>query len=425
MLLAILLLLTLVSCSNGQFKGSSRYSTEFFGTYVEMICYDYVGKNEQTQLDLTWSSVEAILTDIDNSISLTNADSDVSRFNALEGNQTISISNTTALMIRIAKDLYSKTNGAYNPCVYPLVDLYGFSARFTNITTEQEYAQMAKLPYDRDTLSQYSQQLPQQEYIDAFILLNDFDGITMQGNAIDGYTLTKSATSVQVDGTIYYQQIDLGGIGKGYAVDMVRSVMADNGYQYGLFTCGGSSIYLGKYASIDVYNGFTEGDYNVGITSPRYSGTVGNNYMTTKAMDTVVSSSGDYQTGHYYMVGQSRLCHIIDADSGYPINYKGSNTQSGICAVAIFGGNGADGDCLSTALCVMGIEGALEYLNSDDNVNKYQYIITLYNSEQPNYCEVVTNIADYTISQSAQGYYRVVSTTVNGITTYNGQLITE
>ena len=56
--------------------------------------------------------------------------SDISRFNQLSFGEEIAVSNYTADMLSAAFYAYEKTGGLYNPCVYPLVDLWGFSYRF-------------------------------------------------------------------------------------------------------------------------------------------------------------------------------------------------------------------------------------------------------------------------------------------------------
>ena len=64
--------------------------------------------------------------------------------------------------------------------------------------------------------------------------------------------------------------------------------------------------------------------------------------------------------------------------------------QSGICAVTVLGDNAAMCDALSTALCVMGPDGAIECMNRPDLAG-YDYLMILY-SDALDHCEIVTDL---------------------------------
>lgn len=68
--------------------------------------------------------------------------------------------------------MYEKTNGLYDPSVYPLIDLWGFSPRFNS----SSYTPV--MPYDRLFVAG-KLPLPDQEMIEALLPLVGLDGIEL------------------------------------------------------------------------------------------------------------------------------------------------------------------------------------------------------------------------------------------------------
>jgi thiamine biosynthesis lipoprotein len=122
---------------------------------------------------------------------------------------------------------------------------------------------------------------------------------------------------------IYYAgTIDLGGIGKGYAVEAARQQLLKNGAKSGMIDMRSSIVVFGR------------NNWRIGIQDPRDK---------EKLLGVVVlhdgqslSTSGDYERGH----------HIIEPKTGQP---------GRLCrAVTVIGDNAAETDALSTALFVLG-----------------------------------------------------------------------
>ena len=65
---------------------------------------------------------------INSLMSTYDSQSEISRFNKLETGQCQAISAETQAVIDRSKILYSKTEGAFDPTVGPLVNLWGFGA---------------------------------------------------------------------------------------------------------------------------------------------------------------------------------------------------------------------------------------------------------------------------------------------------------
>ena len=259
--------------------------------------------------------------------------SDLYNFNNAIDGQTIEVSEVTYKLLSKAKDAYSLTNGDYNPCVYHLVDLWGFSKRFfTNYKKTKVY--------DRDFVDNYYP-LPDNKYVDAFKLLTDFDKVEFSENN-GKYTLTKNNTKVSIDGVDYYLKLDIGGIIKGYVTDVVKAIMVTKNVTKGYVSYGTSSLCL-------LDNADNTG-WELTLTHPRKEGT----YCDMRMSNKFVATSGDYE--RFYNVDGKRYSHLIDGKTGKPID-------NGVCSVTVFCDDGLIADALSTALSVGGKEKIKSFVN--------------------------------------------------------------
>lgn len=124
-------------------------------------------------------------------------------------------------------------------------------------------------------------------------------------------------------------RIDLGGIAKGYSLDVMevylhtvkpqpRQVIVDFG------------------GNLLLYSGGRKHDWKIGIRDPRGQGIIG--YV--RSGDAFVATSGDYE--RYFERDGKRYCHIIDPSTGYP----GILNQSVTVITDIQPLHGAIGDAL-------------------------------------------------------------------------------
>lgn len=308
--------------SNYDIKSYSTLSIFSTTTNLQII----LDKKNNIDSDLVWDEIKQELQNLDNNISVYNKNSDIYKFNVMSPGK-LEVSKDTYNIILLAKTLYELTNGLFDPSIYPLLDLWGFTDRHRENNFEATKA------YDRQD---FKNNLPDQKYIQAFTELTAFDQIEIEEDN-GKYYLTKPNVFVDVEGTIYYMQIDLGGIGKGIAIEKAKEILNKNGIERGYISCGVSSVYCMKR---DVEN-----LYKISFKDPRSSG----NYMFIEKNNTTISTSGDYE--NYYEVNGKRYCHIINPDTGMPIS-------GNIIAASVVCDNAIYGDALSTALCVGGIEFA-------------------------------------------------------------------
>lgn len=353
-----------------------------FSTVTSLIVYDdFSVPANVLRFEETWAEIQQVLDRIDKAVSVSIESSDTSRFNALDHGESIRISKDAANIFKVAREAYTATGGLYDPTVLPLVDLWGFTPRFNT----NDYA--PQHPYDRIRIgSAYS--LPDEKFISSFLKLVDFSRVVLAGDDQTGHTLTKLIPPVTVDGVEYKAQLDFGGIAKGYAVDCVTQLLNERGYEYGSFSCGGSSILLLKNASArSVENGTFR--FSLGLSKPRKTDSDESVYMTVAAKDVRLSSSGDYD--HSYVLDDTIYSHIIHPKTGYPMNTPAGPDQKGIAVLTILSGSAALDDAMTTALCLMGFEEAIRFYN--ESMKDYRMTMVLFNQAHSFY-EVVTNIPE-------------------------------
>lgn len=323
LLSAALCLGALVSCSGK--KGKQYTTTAYFGTQTVMVIYDVsVRKEDEEKADDTWQEVKAVFAEVEASVGREN--SLLAEFNALDAGETMEIDVHFHNLLKLSAKIYDQTDGAFNPAVAPLVELWGF------------------LPSDMP-FARKDGELPSQEYIDKLLPLTDFSEIEFSEE--DGkFYVTKPLASVTIEGKTYTTELDFSGIGKGYAAGLAAEVMKKAGYVYGYVSAGSSSLVLLKNFSDDYGNGE---NWYVDLVHP----TRQDIYARLERNSVSVSTSGDYENNFLYE-GKT-YSHIIDGKSGKPFD-------NDMRCVTVVCDDPASGDAYSTAFCVMGEEKTLEFL---------------------------------------------------------------
>ncbi len=354
--------------------------------------------------------------------------SDVYRYNHAEeyGEQTgdhayrLEISQDTYEMLAIAQEMYTATDGAFNPAVYRLVDLWGFSSRIYS------RGDIGGQPYDRTTTpngrevtyevffgsgSDDGYPLPDEKYIKAFseAAFTDFSsetGAVVLSESDGKYYVTKNVPCAVVDGESFSQWIDLGGIAKGYVADGIRNMIAAKGADRYYVDIGLSSKSVGK-------------EYDGGKTAMAVQDAFSflYNLLEVQLDECTVSTSGQYV--RQYMVNGISYAHILDGAKGAP-------AQTGVRAVTVVtpkeGFWAARGDCLTTALTVMGKDGIVDFVNGYLKDNGIKVIVqyeSLDGSKQllTNYSrEEVTSLYD----KEFDSFAWALKTDENGVYYYDG-----
>jgi thiamine biosynthesis lipoprotein len=131
-------------------------------------------------------------------------------------------------------------------------------------------------------------------------------------------------------------ELDLGGIGKGYAVDRVVALLRRRGIASALVNLGGSSVYgLGAPPGRKAWE--------IGIQDPTYPAKTA---VTVPLRDRALSVSGGYE--RFFEKDGVTYSHIVDPRTGRPV--------PGVLSVAVLTDSATNGDALDNVLFVLGPE---------------------------------------------------------------------
>lgn len=323
-----LLVMCFAVCACTATTSGKIYSTiNYFGAELVVTVYDDFSNDDKVaQYEDDIEAIDALASEIDASISLSYDDSYVSRFNSAAAGETTQIDKHTYDIMSLAKEYTAVTDGAFDPAVYLLVDLWGFSSRFNDISSDYSAV------YDRED---YASELPDEKYIDAFTEVTGFDKVELSSEGGSYYVIKPSVTA-EVDGEEYTMQIDLGGVGKGYVADLIAEELITMGYTSGYVSVGQSSLRMLDYP----YD--TQENWEVGVKNP-YDDDY--KYVSINCNNIGIGTSGDYQRS--YEIDSVTYSHIIDPTTGWP-------TAQGIDIATTLTPMASMADAYSTALCVLG-----------------------------------------------------------------------
>ena len=236
--------------------------------------------------------------------------SEISKINKAKKDTAVTVSNETIELLNIARDVYNKTDGAFNPCIYPVLKLYDFNKKT----------------------------IPNDNKIDALLPYTDFNDLTITAN-----TVIKKYDEIK---------IDLGGIAKGYAADKCVEIAKKHNVTSGIIDIGRNIYILGEKKDTNTSKNSL---FTIGITNPRNDGDL---YFAKIDLSEISAvTSGDYE--RYFIKDGVRYCHILDG-------LTGRKPDSNLISVSVFGTNSTLCDGYSTALFVMGMNKAIEFVKNNN-----------------------------------------------------------
>ncbi len=246
-------------------------------------------------------SIDNLFEEIENQVSTSLVTSDVYKINNAEVGIPIPIGKHTKVLFSISKQMYDKTDGAFNATIFPLVELWNFSPE--------------KFKYSIDTL-------PSASEINALLPYCSFECFEFDETNQTITRLHKNA------------KLDFGGIAKGYAVDCARDISGS--CKDALINVGGNITTFGRVKKI-------------GLEHPRESNSL---FGVLDLTDLAIATSGDYE--RFYVIDNVRYSHIIKQD-GWAMSSKDTNN---IISVSVIGESALMCDVYSTAVMILGSKWA-------------------------------------------------------------------
>ncbi|MCZ6688333.1 MAG: FAD:protein FMN transferase [Planctomycetota bacterium] len=229
-------------------------------------------------------------------------ESEISRLNRSEG-AWISVSPETLDVLAEAVRFAEMTRGAFDPTVGPLIDLWREAERRGRAPTDEERVAASKrVGYRRIQVDRHG-----------------------------------SRARLEI-GT----RVDLGAIGKGYAVDRAAEAMMRAGASGGVVEAGGDLLLVGD---------LPDDLRDVSIRDPRPPPRV--HRIGSFSGGTAVATSGGYERS--FQIGDQRYGHVIDPATGLP-------TDS-LLSATVIAPSATMADALATAILVRGQDEAQRLAN--------------------------------------------------------------
>ena len=226
-------------------------------------------------------------------------DSELSALNAALSIDWIAVSAPLCDLLEHALGISRITDGAFDPTVGPLVNLWGFGPA----------GQITEPPTDAEIVAA-------QHRVGFKLLEVDCNEQLVRKDVPDLY-------------------VDLSGWAKGHAVDLVARLLDARGIENYMVEIGGELRVRG-------YNRHGK-KWAIGIEAPSTSKRVP--HAVVNVTDTSVATSGDYR--NYFEHDGRRYSHTIDPRTGRPVTHS-------LAAVTVVDASAAFADAMATALLVLG-----------------------------------------------------------------------
>ena len=272
------------------------------------------GPNEEVDLVKLQFGIDSVLHEVNSQMSTYIVNSEISQFNDLNTGESISIS--TGFKNVIQRSIYwgKISNGAFDPTVFPIVQLWRTGSRINKMDenweppkTEEILSKMNKVGYNK---------------------------ININGN-----TLSKA-----IEG----QMIDLNAIAKGWGVDEIFRFLKKIGFENLMVEIGGEVRVGGK-------NNLNR-PWSIGIETPIKNTLPGEQiFGKVDISNKGMATSGNYR--NFYTYNGKSYSHIIDPRNG-------KSVESSLLSVTVLAESCMDADALATALSILSYDEGLKLIKS-------------------------------------------------------------
>lgn len=249
---------------------------------------------------------------LEDQLSYFRATSEVSRINQLAQAEPLPVDAQLFELLQLAVRLHAETDGALDVTAGPLSEVWGFSRREGTIPTSEQ------LDEARSRVGS--------------------DKLELDPN---GQTVRFGVAGMRVN---------LGAIGKGYALDRCAALLAERGIDDYMIHAGQSSVLArgSRARSASGPDAKRPGGWTVGVHDPTRHG---RRLAEIRLSDRALATSGSEK--QFFRHKGRRYSHILDPRTGQPAD--------GLLSATVVAPNALLADGLSTALFVLGADRAMAY----------------------------------------------------------------
>jgi len=279
-------------CDRSSPSASYSHSQEVMGTLATLTAVAPNPELARAAVDAGYAKLEAV----ERQMSDYREDSEIGRLNHLEPGRAIALSPETFECVQTALQVAEASGGAFDVTCRPLIGLWKEAASAGRPPTDEQIVQaVARVGWHKIEL-----------------------------NAAER-TVHAAAIGVQVD---------LGGIAKGFSLDLAAQAMKRAGAAASLGDVGGDVLATGRQAG--------GRPWRVGIQHPFKAGVI----SKLELVDRAVATSGVQQ--RFFEIEGRRYSHIVDPRTGRP--------AAAAPCVTVIASDGMTADAWATAFSVLSIE---------------------------------------------------------------------
>ena len=244
-----------------------------------------------------------LIDDLESQLTIYDEDSEVSELNLNAASEPFAVATNLFELLQRAKSIYESTGGAFDITAGQLSSVWGFDQRKGSVPDEKT-------------------------------LKKALDSIGMQHLKLD-------ANSSSVSFAVPNLKVNLGGIGKGYAIDCVAAGIRDHGIK-DFVLHGGQSSVIAAGSQKDIQSESATG-WPVGLSHPLQPD---RRLAEFFLRDAALGTSGTARQGFFHK--GKRYGHIIHPKTGWPTDHLLSTT--------VISSSAELSDALATAFFVMPIQ---------------------------------------------------------------------
>ncbi len=284
-------------CSCNEAKNEYVRHIFAFDTYITVKIYETDGKNTDSFI---CDSIANLVNDLDKKLSFTNSDSEIFKLNSLAATEPVKVDAQIYWLIKASVDLCTLTDGAFDITLGMISSFWGF------------YDDKPSKP--------------------------DFEKIEMLAGEKNYKNIIFDDEELSIKFKNEHFALDLGAIGKGYALDLMNELLTKMGVTSAVIDFGGAIMTIGDN---------NEDGWDIGV-SDGADGTVGSLLLPAAYVATSNAQNRfvEYDGKKYH--------HILDGNTGYP-------SDSDIISCSVVSDNGIISDAMSTACFVMGKDKLLKF----------------------------------------------------------------
>lgn len=321
------------------------HAREVMGTFAEVQAHAVDEATARRGVEAAYAAldrVNALMSDYRD-------DSEISALKRAEPGARVAVSFDTWACLGLARAAGAISGGAFDATVRPLIGVWRAAAQAGELPTNDALAAArARVGWEKVVL--------QPEFA------GDQRLAELRRNAWRARELPREYFAARVAEGV---EVDLGGIAKGYALDLAAEALREAGAAAGIVNVGGDIVFVGERPDGD--------GWRVGVRHPFADGLFGTLVLRKVGASRAVATSGLQQ--RFFEIDGQRYSHIIDPRSGRPAEEAPS--------VTVIAEDGTTADAFATILSVLSVAEGRALLANEPRAGGVEALWIAGPAEQP------------------------------------------